>query len=54
MVLLGDYKRAVLEARLPGVWTPHLRRVRLLLHIPPLSHGLTRCACSTHGAAAQV
>lgn len=32
---------------------PHLRRVRLLLHLPPLSHGLTRRGLCAGGAAAR-
>lgn len=48
-----DYKHAVLEPRLPSVPMPHLRQVRLLLHLPALSHGLTRCAWSTRRAAAR-
>lgn len=45
-----DYRHVVLE---PGVPMPHLRRVRLLLHLPPSSHGLTPRACSAGRAAAR-
>lgn len=32
---------------------PHLRRVRPLLHVPPVSRGLTRCTHSNDTAAGQ-
>lgn len=36
-----------------GDLVPHLRRVRPLLHLPPVSRGLTRCTHSTDTAAGQ-
>lgn len=43
----------LLRLELQGELMPHLRRVRLLLHLPPMSRGLTRCTHSTDTAAGQ-